>query len=352
MRNQLHEKQNIELAHGLRGKRVMVSGATGLIGSRVVFRLLELNEKESAGVLIIALYRDKGKKDRIFCNLSKREDIAFIQCDLEKNNLDLPQADYIIHCAGVSGGSKLRMTDPLKVFHAGIGGTAFMLDFAVKHDCKGFLFASSYEIYGESSSNTLISENHSSTLDLFVLRNCYAEVKRCCESLLCAYHATYNLPVFAARLTSTFGAGVAYDDPRFFAEFARCILEEKNIVLKSTGSTIRSYLDADDAATAFLYILLRGESNNAYNLTNMENAISIRGIAKKMIEISGKSIQIEFSIAADAHKLGMRKESTTLLDATKLQALGWKPVHTLEETISALLASIRETRSLKGDNDK
>ena len=342
MQVQLHKNQSKELAAGLCGKRIMVSGATGLIGSRVVFRLLELNEQENAGITIVALYRNEEKKNILFRGLSQREDLLFVLCDLEKGDLDLLPVDYIIHCAGVSGGSKLCMTNPLKVFHTGIGGTSFMLDFAVQNDCEGFLFVSSYEIYGESSSSTLIEENHSCDLDTFVLRNCYAEVKRCCESLLCAYHTQYSLPVFSARLTSTFGAGVAYDDPRFFAEFARCILEERNIMMKSAGTTVRSYLDADDAATAFLYILLRGESNNAYNLTNMENAISIREIAEKMIVLWGSPIQIKSSVANDAHELGMRKEGTTLVDASKLQALGWRPVYTLEETIRKMMASMKE----------
>ena len=243
----------------------------------------------------------------------------------------------------------MRLKDPVKVFDINYGGTRALLDYAAAHHCEKFLFVSTYEIYGDASMEEPITEDHVCSLDPLVLRNCYAEIKRVCESMLCAFSAKYGLNVYSVRLTSTFGAGVQYDDPRFFAEFARCVIENRNIVLKSSGSTVRSYLDADDAATAFLYVLANGISGNAYNLTNMSNEVSIKDMAEKIILISGASIQLVFEIADDPYKFGMRKEGKTVMDASKLQALGWKPVYTLDETLEKLLDSIRETRKNEGE---
>ena len=163
-----------------------------------------------------------------------------------------------------------------------------------------------------------------------------------CESMAVAYSAKYGFDIVCGRLTSTFGYGVKYDDPRFFAEFARSAVQQNDIVLKSTGGTVRSYLDSDDAASAFLYLLANGKNCNVYNVTNMENRISIKKKKKKVIKLSGENIELKFDIAEDVKSLGFRKEGCTLMDASKLYDLGWRPVYNIDETILKLLNEIKK----------
>lgn len=342
MNKELLLTQKKYLAEKLCGKVIMVSGATGLIGSRIVSYLLDLNNNFDAETNIIALYRNEDKKNSVFSENLDRSDLNFVKFDTEDCFECSYQADYIIHCAGISGGSKMHLKDPVKIFDAGITVTRTLLDYGVSCGCKGFVYVSTYEIYGGVDSKDLIPENYVCNLDPLVLRNSYAEVKRLCESLGVAYSAKYGINFYSGRLTSTFGTGVSYNDPRFFAEFARCIVEGSNIVLKSTGGTVRNYLDADDAASAFLYIIVNGENCNAYNITNMDNAISIKDIAAKMIDISGNQVELIFDIAEDVKALGFRKEGCTVMDANKLENLGWKPVYSFEDTLFKLLDSMRK----------
>ena len=72
----------------------------------------------------------------------------------------------------------------------------------------------------------------------------------------------------------------------------------------------------------------------------MNNAISIKDMAMRMIEVSGKNIKLKIEEVEDVTKLGFRKEGTTLMDATKLEELGWKPVYSLDETLLKVLNSI------------
>ena len=341
MNKQLFNEQQSYLADRLRGKTIMVSGATGLVGSAIVRYLIALNEVKDACIQIIPLYRDIDKYEQVFADTKGRDDVSPAYFSADEDFAYEGQSDYIIHCAGISGGSKMHLKDPVKIFNIGIGGTRRLLDYAAAHHCEGFVYVSTYEIYGGVNEDKLIDENHPCLLNPMVLRNSYAEVKRVCESMLTAYSAKYGFKVFSGRLTSTFGTGVSYNDPRFFAEFARCVVEGRNIVMKSTGGTVRNYLDVDDAASAFLYILVNGENGNAYNLTNRNNAISVRDIATKLIALGGIQVELVFDIADDIKALGFRKEGVTLMDPSKLEGIGWAPVYTFEETLQKLLETFK-----------
>lgn len=337
MNSQLLQEQQSYLGKRLQGKTIMVSGATGLVGSAVVRYLVSLNDEQNAGIQIIPLYRNREKYDRVYAPMSSRADLSPQLFSAATDIAFDLNADFIIHCAGISGGSKMHLQDPIRIFDTGIGSTRQLLDYASTHNCEGFIYVSTYEIYGGVNEEQLVAENHPCLLDPMVLRNSYAEVKRVCESMLTAYSAKYGFKVYSGRLTSSFGKGVSYNDTRFFAEFARCVIEGRNIVMKSTGGTIRNYLDVDDAASAFLYILVNGESGNAYNLTNRNNAISVRDIAAKLIDLGGNRVELVFDIANDVKALGFRKEGITVMDPTKLENLGWKPVYTIEDTLVKLL---------------
>ena len=330
------------LAEKLQGKTVLVTGAAGLIGSSIVRYIDYINSVEKSKIKCVLVDITDERKKELFGTLDFENLYTFVKCDLQKELPYSGKVDYIIHCAGFSGGSKLHLTNPVKVFDVGIGGTRNLLQFAVSNDCKGFLYVSTYEVYGDTSNDEKIKETQTCNLDTFVLRNCYAEVKRVCESMICAFSAQYGFDVFAARLTSTFGNGVRYHDPRFFAEFARCVINNQDIVLKSHGTTVRSYLDSDDAAIAFLYILVNGQSCNAYNLANSENEISIRDIADRIIRLSGTSAKIRFDIENDTAKFGMRKEGKTVMDTSKIEAIGWSPVYSFDDTLIKLIESIKK----------
>ena len=331
------------LAAKLKGKSIFITGATGLIGSAVVRYLLKLNEELGTEIKVCALYYREEEKEQAFDGIESPL-LRFMQGDVVAGVAYDGAVDYMIHCAGFSGGAKMHLKDPGKLVETGVLGTKKILDLAIEHRCKGFLYLSSYEVYGEESVEGLIDEEQSCRLNPLLARSLAPEIKLTCEAMLAAYGAKYGLPVFSARLTSTFGRGVQYFDPRFFAEFARCILEGRDIVLKSAGKTVRSYLDADDAAAAFLYILTCGESGKAYNVTNMANEISIKNLALKMIEAARAPVKLTLEETSGTAELGFRKEGRTVMDATKLMRLGWRPVYTLEETIEKMLLSMQKCK--------
>lgn len=340
--NQVLSKQLNSLAEKYNGKTILVSGSTGLIGARIIALISKLHNEYDNSIKGIGLYRNESKLKKTMPVVP--DGIEFCRWDMDENQMpEIGPYDAIIHCAGISGGKKMHLKDPRRFFTTNIGSTQKLLDYNAQHSKAPFLFVSSYEVYGDVQQETPFNEEYPSTVDTFALRSSYAEMKRMSEMMCCMWSSQFGFNAYTVRLTSTFGEGVEYDDPRFFAEFARCIIENRDIILKSSGGTMRSYLDADDAATAMLYVIDSGQNGN-YNLTNMQNAISIRDIAKRMIEVSGSEIKLKFDIAEDVSKLGYRKEGCTLMDATKLMDLGWRPVFTLNETIDKLIKSMRNTK--------
>ena len=98
------------------------------------------------------------------------------------------------------------------------------------------------EVYGAPSEESKITESSPSELDTMSVRSCYPESKRICECLCASYASQYGVPAKVVRLTQTFGHGVEYSDKRVFAEFARSVIEKKNIVLKGYHCHIGSQI--------------------------------------------------------------------------------------------------------------
>jgi nucleoside-diphosphate-sugar epimerase len=158
------------------------------------------------------------------------------------------------------------------------------------------------------------------------VRSSYPESKRMCENLCTSYFSEYGVPVKVVRLTQTFGEGVDYNDGRVFAEFARCAIENKDIVLKTKGETKKNYLYVYDAVSAIITVLFNGENGNAYNAANEETYCSIYEMAQMVAEKCGnKSIKVVIEEKDDILKFGYAPTLKMNLSTEKLKNLGWKP---------------------------
>ena len=195
------------------------------------------------------------------------------------------------------------------------------------------------EIYGGSEREEKLTDTSPCNLDTMRARSSYPESKRLCESLCAAYASEYDVPAKAVRLTQTFGPGVSPIDKRVFAEFARCAIEKRDIVLKTKGETKHNYLYTEDAASAILTVLLYGKAGEAYNAANEDTYCSIYEMARLVSDTFGNGVvRIE---EGDAEKLGYAPIAKMNLSAAKLRALGWEPQTDLKTMFSALIADIK-----------
>lgn len=333
--------QNLPLEE-LKDSRVFVTGATGLIGSQVIKFLLCLNRLKKMNITVIAFARNEAKAKKVFPYLEEEENLILALGDISGAIEYNGEVDYILHGASPTS-SKYFVSNPVETITTAFDGTRYVLDFAREKKVRGVVYLSSLEVYGTPGENAgMITEKDYGYIEPLSIRSSYSEGKRIIECLCVSYAEEYNVPVKIARLSQTFGAGVEYNDGRVFAEFARCAIEGKNIVLHTEGKTVRSYCYTMDAVTALLIILLKGSAGEAYNVTNMETAISIYDMAKLVCDLQPEAgISVEKDIPEDLASFGYNPEMVIRLDSTKLQELGWKPTVDLQGMYKRLIASMK-----------
>lgn len=308
----------------------LVTGATGLIGSSLIRCLLALDEQ----IKIYAPVRNLKKAEALFDEWQK-EYIQFVECDLVEYDYGLlEKIDYIVHCAAPTS-SKFFVEHPVETSEIIVDGTKKMLQLARQKQVKGMVYLSSLEVYGELHDDSCpIKEDFQGYLDPMSVRSSYPMAKRATENLCCLYASEYNVPVKIARLTQTTGAGIAKDDSRIIAQFARLAAQGRDIVLHTTGESARPYCYVTDSVSALLYVLLKGTSGECYNVANESTYISARGMAEYIHEHVNSKCLVKVELADN---MGYAPPTKLRLDTQKLKSLGWSPRYGLKEIYERLI---------------
>lgn len=323
--------QPFPLSSGLAGARFMITGATGLIGSTLVRCLLALDN----GISITIPVRNRAKAVAMYGADSSRLNI--VECDLMEYCTSLDEEfDYIIHCASPTAG-KYMNEHPVETYELAVETTRALLQYACKHTIKGIVYVSSLEYYGQNFDDQIITEDFQGYVDATSARSSYPMGKRAAEYLCAAYALEHGIPAKVARLTQTFGAGVAADDNRVFAQFARSVMVGTDIILHTTGESAKPYCYTTDCASAILTILLKGVDGEAYNVANQETYISIREMAEFLRDNFNPSIMV---VVEEHPEIGYAPVTKLHLSSEKLMALGWKPQYDLKEMFNRLFASM------------
>lgn len=321
------------------GKNIFITGATGIIGYNLIHTFDYVNKFLEKPIVLYALVRDDYKAKKLFGNLKHLHIVNGDVC----NSIFLKESiDYIIHGASITS-SNAFVHNPVDVIETAVNGTNNILKFAKEKKVNGFVYLSSMEVYGTPNSDELITESYNTNINTMDVRSSYSESKRMCENLCTAYNKQYNIPVFVLRLTQTFGAGVNYSDNRVFAEFARCVIEKRNIVLHTNGMTKRSYLYTMDAVAAILTVIQKGTIGEAYNVANEGTFCSIYDMAELVCKKCANG-KIDVDICReDIQNRGYAPEMIMKLSCNKINKLGWYPRYGLEEMFRRLCRYMRET---------
>lgn len=316
----------------LNDSRILVTGATGLIGSCLVDVLLTNPHRNYQ---VYALGRNEERARQRFNNYWETADFHFIRHDI---SLPLDSDicfDYIIHAASNASPNFFK-EKPVEVIKSNIIGVENLMEHGIRHGMKRMLFVSSGEIYGEGDGREF-TEADSGYVNCATPRACYPSSKRAAETLCVAYAAEYGADVVIARPCHTYGPYFTESDNRVYAQFIRNLLDGKDIVLKSRGEQYRSWLYVVDAAHALLTILTKGAKGEAYNVADEQSNITIRALAELLAGAEDRQVVFDIDDA--------NGNTTPITRATfsteKLAQLGWRPLTTIAEGLQHTLAAQR-----------
>ncbi len=325
--------EHFELWELLRGKTFLITGATGLIGSVMTRCLIELNRQRNLGIKMIAVVRNLEKA----CQLlgPDNDNLRFLQMELRDINADSIgyKVDYIIHLASPTAG-RFMEDHPVETFDLAYQSTLALLSLSNQTGVKSMVYVSSLEYYGQILDDRLVTEDVQGYIDALSSRSSYPMGKRAAEYLCYAFATEYGTPAKVARLTQTFGAGISENDNRVFAQFARSIIKGEDIVLHTTGESAKPYCYTMDCISAILYIMLKGQDGEAYNVANQDTYISIRELADFMKQHFNTHIDVRVE---QNDNMGYAPVTKLRLSTQKLMALGWRPQYELKVMFERLI---------------
>ncbi len=322
-------------------ERILVTGATGLIGAALVRKFA------AEGHAVIAAVRNAEKAQRMFGGVANVEIAEWDvtkpggprSCAAADAQERVPPVDWLVHAAAETA-TRNFVERPVETIASILDGTRHALEFARAVHVKSMVYVSSMEVYGSPSADP-VTEADIGYLDPVRLRSNYPEAKRMAENLCVAYASEYGVPVKIARLAQTFGEGVRPEDNRVYAQFARAILDGRDIVLKTDGSASRCYCAVSDVVAAIALLLEKGENAMPYTVANEETFCSVREMAERLIAAHPESgSRLVFDISEEAAR-SYPPSSRLRLDSSRLRALGWEPKIGLMEMFDRMMEGMR-----------
>ena len=311
----------------LENKSILISGASGMIGTYLIQLLMERKET----INIVALGRNIEKSKVRFSDYWDKSNFKFYVHDITYPIEIEEKVDYIIHAASNTHPIAYA-TDPIGTITANTVGTINLLDFAVKCNATRFLFLSSVEIYGENRGDVdRFTEDYCGYIDCNTLRAGYPESKRVGEALCQAYLSKYNLDITIARLSRIYGPTMQKNDSKAIAQFIKNGVTGNDIVLKSKGQQLYSYSYVADAVSGILTILLKGKRGEAYNIADEKSDITLCDLAYLIADYTHR--HVVFECPDDIEAAGNSNATVATLNAGKLGELGWEAQWNIKEGI-------------------
>lgn len=332
-----------KIAGRLSGKKgnVLITGATGLIGSLLTDVLIYADREFGCGFKVYALSRSEEKLRKRFAYADKKE-IEFVAQDVSEPLDKALELDYIVHLASNADPRSYSLY-PAQTLMTNINGALGVLEYAREHQNTRILFSSTFEVYGKIENCDVYKEDMCGIVDFNAVRSCYPESKRCAEILFRCYAQEYGVDFVIARLCSIYGPTMSMSDSKAHAQFIKNALNNENIVLKSEGKPRRTYLSVFDTVSAMIKIMLDGKSGEAYNVSSEKSIVSIAEVAKAAAGIAGT--EVIFDLPDEIEKRGFSAPQNCILDSKKLSMLGWQADYDLNSGLELTINILKDLQN-------
>lgn len=294
---------------GLGGKRVLITGAAGFLGSHLCDRFIK-EEYQVIGMDNLIT----GDLNNIR-HLFKLQQFEFYHHDVTKF-IHIPgHLDYILHFASpASPIDYLKI--PIQTLKVGAMGTHNCLGLAKAKEAR-ILVASTSEVYGDPLVHPQ-TEEYWGNVNPVGPRGVYDEAKRYMESITMAYHTFHGVDTRIVRIFNTYGPRMRLNDGRALPAFIGQALRGEDLTVFGDGSQTRSFCYVDDLVEG-IYRLLLSDYIMPVNIGN-PNEVSLKEFAEEVLALTGNKVKITYK------PLPVDDPKQRQPDITKAKAiLGWEP---------------------------
>ncbi|NCX96524.1 MAG: SDR family oxidoreductase [Chitinophagia bacterium] len=308
------------------GKRILITGAAGFLGSHLCDRFL------SEGFLVVGMDNLLTGNIKNIEHLFPVKEFEFYHHDVTKF-VHVPGAiDYILHFASpASPIDYLKM--PIQTLKVGALGTHNLLGLAKSKGAR-ILVASTSEVYGDPLIHPQ-TEEYWGNVNPVGPRGVYDEAKRFMESITMAYHNFHGVETRIIRIFNTYGPRMRLDDGRALPTFMSQALRGENLTVYGDGSQTRSFCYVDDLVDG-IYRLLMSNYHRPVNIGN-PSEITLLQFAEEVIALTGTTSKIVYEpLPQDDPK--QRQPNIT----KAREILGWEPKVDRHEGLKRTLAYFKE----------
>ncbi|MGH2504661.1 MAG: NAD-dependent epimerase/dehydratase family protein [Ktedonobacterales bacterium] len=325
----------------LRGKRLLLTGATGFIGTWLLEQLAWLNARWDAPCQVYAPTRSPQAFAAKAPHLAGRPEFSFIQGDVRAFPPPGQRCDYIVHAAA-SASPLTKEQTPTDVGDTIVDGTRRMLELARDWRPAGMLFLSSGAVYGVQPPDLeRLAEDYTGGPDLTRADATYGEGKRYAEALCVAFQRAYGVPVAIARPFTFLAPNQDLSAGFAATDFLRDALAGRPLEIKSDGTTTRSYAGPVGLLSMLWGVLFRGAPGRAYNVGS-EEAITVLELASRIARACDTPPEVRVAQRPTPGRLPARY----VPDMTRMRVeLGVQPHEDLNVIVHETLAWLRAQRS-------
>jgi UDP-glucuronate decarboxylase len=311
--------------HDHEGKRILVTGGAGFIGSHLCARLL------ARGAEVTCLDNFfTGRKSNVFHLM---EDPRF---DVVRHDVHQPiycEVDQIYHLACPASPVHYQL-HPVETITTSVQGAIHALELARRKNAR-VLLASTSEVYGDPEVHPQ-PESYRGNVNPIGPRACYDEGKRCSEALFFDYHRQYEVDVCVARIFNTYGPVLNQGDGRVVSNFVVQALRGEPLTIYGDGTQTRSFCFVSDLVDGLVRLMNADGFTGPVNLGN-PSEFTMLELAELIIELTGSESEI-------VHRPLPEDDPTQRQPDIRLarERLGWEPRVSLREGLKPTIDYFRQ----------
>lgn len=323
----------------LKQSSILITGATGLIGSALVDLLLYFNKATGADIKIYAASRSLEKIHSRFGDFGIDYGLIPVAYDALQDISFRFKANYIVHAAS-NATPDAYVAQPVDTMLSNVKGIYQLLQYASIVQAHKVIYVSSSEVYGTLPSSEPLREDQYGYINPLLPRSSYPMGKKAAENLCIGYAKQYDCNVSIVRPGHIYGPTSAPNDQRVSSAFARLAAQRQDIIMKSPGTQRRSYCYCLDCASAILTVLLNGSSGEAYNISNPDSIITIYEMASLLAKHGQVALKME--LPSSWERAAFNPMDNSSLDSSKLESLGWQGLFNASTGLAHTISILRE----------